>query len=125
MALDGVDRDYVYLAGERSKPSRYTLPFGRQATLADVLFDGNGFSSETSDPSEIYVLRGAPKKGHRERVLALHLDAKNAASYVLATKLNLRPNDIIFIAEQRVTRWGRVVTQLSPAILAAGIAAIN
>lgn len=123
--LDGVDRDYVYLAGERSEPGRYTLPFGRQATLADVLFDSEGFSTETSDPSEIYVLRAAPKKGHQERVLALHLDAKNAANFVLATKLNLQPNDVVFIAEQRVTRWGRVVTQLSPAILAAGIAAIN
>lgn len=123
--LDSVDRDYVYLAGERSKPSRYTLPFERQATLADALFNGNGFSSETSDPSEIYVLRAAPKKGHQERVIALHLNAKNAANFVLATKLTLRPNDVVFIAEQRVTRWGRVINQLSPALLAAGIAQID
>lgn len=124
-ALDGVDRDYVYLAGERSQPARYTLPYERQATLADALFNGNGFSSETSDPSEIYVLRAAPKKGHQERVLALHLDAENAASYVLATKLQLRPNDVVFIAEQRITRWGRVITQLSPALLTAGIASLR
>ena len=122
--LDGVDRDYVYLAGERSEPSRYTLPFGRQATLADALFNGNGFSSETSDPSEIYVLRAAPKKGHQERVLALHLDAEDATAFVLATKLELRPNDIVFIAEQRVTRWGRVVNQLGPGLTAAAIAAL-
>lgn len=122
--LDGVDRDYVYLAGERSQPSRYTLPFGRQTTLADALFDGNGFSSETSDPSEIYVLRAAPKKGHQERVIALHLDAEDATAFVLATKLELRPNDIVFIAEQRVTRWGRVVNQLGPGLIAAAIAAL-
>lgn len=123
--LDGVERDYVYLAGERSQPSRYTLPFGRQTTLADALFDGNGFSSETSDPSEIYVLRAAPKKGHQERVIALHLDAEDATAFVLATKLELRPNDIVFIAEQRVTRWGRVVNQLGPGLTAAAIAALR
>ncbi|WP_164661972.1 hypothetical protein [Tropicibacter sp. Alg240-R139] len=70
------------------------------------------------------MLRAAPKKGHQERVLALHLDAENAAAFVMATKLELRPNDIVFIAEQRVTRWGRVVNQLGPGLIAAAIAGL-
>jgi polysaccharide export outer membrane protein len=116
LALDAVVRDYVYLTGEVSAPGRFTLPFGRQATLADALFSEGGFSSETANPAQIYVLRGAQDG----RVTAWQLDARNVANLVLATQMNLRPNDIIFIAEQPVTRWHRVVQQIVPSLITSG-----
>ena len=117
IALDAIDRDYVYLSGEVAEPGRFPMPLGRKATLADALFTGNGFSSETGNPAQIYVLRGA---GNTDRVTAWQLDARNVANLVLATKMELRPNDIIFIAEQPVTRWNRVVQQIVPSLITSG-----
>ncbi|WP_242651061.1 polysaccharide biosynthesis/export family protein [Yoonia tamlensis] len=116
LALDAVARDYVYLAGEVSAPGRFTLPFGRDATLADALFSEGGFSSQTGNPAQIYVLRA----GDGGAVTAWQLDARNVGNLVLATQINMRPNDIIFIAEQPVTRWHRVVQQIVPSLITSG-----
>jgi len=120
--LDAVERDYVYLAGEVGVQGRYTLPFENKATLADALFDrAGGVPTETGNIAEVYVLRA--REGG---ITAWHLDARNVANLVLATGFELRPNDIIFVAEQPVTRWGRVVQQITPSLIATSIgAAIN
>jgi len=111
--LDAVERDYVYLTGEVKSQSRVALPFGRMATLADVLYDEGGFNNATGDPAEIYVLRANPYRGEGA-VIAYHLNARNAANIVLATRLEMRPNDVVFIEEQPITKWGRSLQQLFP-----------
>ena len=121
--LDAVDRDYVYLMGEVNTPSRFVLPFGRQASLADALFSEGGFTSETGNPAQIYVLRASGPAA--QQVTAWHLDAKNVVNMVVATKLQMRPNDIVFIAEQPVTRWNRVVSQIIPSLITSGVAAVQ
>jgi polysaccharide export outer membrane protein len=118
-SLNAVDRDYAYLTGEFTKPGRFELPFGRQATLADALYSDGGFSSETANPSQIYVLRSAGAE--TPMVTAFHLDASDVSNLVLATQLNLRANDIVFIAEQPITRWNRVVQQLVPSLITTGV----
>lgn len=120
LELDAVDRDYVYLMGEVNTPSRFTMPFGRRASLADALYSKDGFSTETGNPAQIYVLRGTDSGV----VTAWHLDASNAINFVLSTRMEVRPNDIIFIAEQPVTRWNRVVKQIVPTLITAGIGAV-
>ncbi|WP_439153756.1 polysaccharide biosynthesis/export family protein [Yoonia sp.] len=119
VALDAVARDHVYLSGEVARPGRFALPFGRAATVADALFSGNGFSSETGNPSQIYVLRGVSGS---DLVTAWRIDTSNAANLVLATRMELRPNDIIFIAEQPVTRWNRALQQIVPSLITSGAA---
>ena len=114
--FDAVDRDYVYLTGEVTRPGRFPMPFGRQATLADALYSDRGFSSETANPSQIYVLRGSNDPAEFGAVTALHLDARNAANMILATKLRMQPNDIIFIAEQPITTWNRAFRQIFPVL---------
>lgn len=122
--LDAVVRDFVYLVGEVGVQGRYTLPFERKATLADALFDrAEGVPTKTGNIAEIYVLRAKETGGG---ITAWHLDARNAANLVLATRFELRPNDIIFVAEQPVTRWGRVVQQLTPSLITTTLgAAVN
>ncbi|MFA8441957.1 polysaccharide biosynthesis/export family protein [Yoonia sp.] len=123
IALDAVARDYVYLTGEVAKPGRFPLPFGRHATLADALYADGGFSTETGNPGQIYVLRSTVED--LGAVTAWHLDARSVSNLLVATRFNLLPNDIVFIAEQPVTRWNRVVQQLVPSLITtgAGIAA--
>ncbi|HBR38496.1 MAG TPA: sugar transporter, partial [Sulfitobacter pontiacus] len=53
-------------------------------------------------------------------ITAWHLDARNAANFALAPRFELRPDDIIFIAQQPVTKWSRAVSQILPQILSVG-----
>ncbi len=107
--LGAIPRDYVYLMGEVAKQSRYPLPFEQQASLADALVGaGDGVPIITGDVSQIYVLRR-----HAGGVTAWRLDGRNAANFTLAPRFEMRPDDIIFVAEQPITRWGRVLSQLT------------
>ncbi len=121
--LGDEDRDYVYLTGEVGTQSRYTLPFGRQATLADALYSSGGVPTETADVREVYVLRGANDPREFGAVTAWRLNAKDATNFLLATRFELRPNDVVFIAEQPVTRWARVIRQISPGLINTGVLA--
>lgn len=124
--LDAVPRDYVYLTGEVGDQNRYVLPFGRVATLADALYSNGGVPIETGDVSEIYVLRGSPDPREFGAVTAWKLDARSATNFVLSTRFELRPNDVLFVAEQPVTRWNRTLQQITPSIITtAATAAAN
>ncbi|UWQ83329.1 polysaccharide biosynthesis/export family protein [Leisingera caerulea] len=126
LKLDAVERDYVYLSGEVRTQGRYTLPFGHKATLADALFDtGGGIAKETGDASEVYVLRASDDIREFGAVTAWHLDVRNAAHLPLAAKFELRPGDIVFVAENPVTRWGRTIDQITPSLITAPVNALS
>ncbi len=113
-ALDqygAVERDYVYLTGEVAKQSRFALPFGQTATLADALYDSGGYNNATGSSRHIYVLRASNNPAEFGAVTAWHLDATNAVNLTLAARMEMRPDDIIFIEEQPVTKWGRSLQQ--------------
>lgn len=117
--LGAVDRDYVYLTGEIGKQSRFTLPYTQKATLADALYSqGGGFTTTVADVRQIYVLRASDDPREFGAVTAWQLNAQNAANLTLATKFELRPDDIVFIAEQPVTRWNRTLGQIVPSLSA-------
>lgn len=117
LELDSVDRDYVYLTGEVETQSRYPLPFGRTASLADALYGNGGVPTETGNVREIYVLRGSPDPREFGAITAWQLDGRDATSFLLATRFEMRPNDVIFVAEQPVTRWSRVISQITPSLV--------
>ncbi|WP_186766463.1 polysaccharide biosynthesis/export family protein [Puniceibacterium confluentis] len=123
LELDSVGRDYVYLAGEVSKQSRFALPFGNTASLADALYSQGGVPTTTGNVSKIYVLRGSPDPREFSALTAWQLDGSNAANLLLATRFELRPNDVIFVAEQPITRWNRVINQITPTIINTTVAA--
>lgn len=113
--LGADDRDYVYLVGEVGTQSRYPLPFGRKAMLADALFDtAKGLRPETGDVSQIYVLRASSTEGALGGITAWHVDARNAANFALLTRMELRPDDIVFVEQQPITKWNRAISQLLP-----------
>ncbi|MEM7521495.1 MAG: polysaccharide biosynthesis/export family protein [Pseudomonadota bacterium] len=125
VTFDAVPRDFVYLTGEVSNPGRFTMPFGRQPTLADALFSESGFSAETANPSQIYVLRGSADPQDFGAVTAWNLDARNVAMITVATQFEMQPNDIIFIAEQPITRWNRAFRQIFPLLINTANVATN
>ncbi|MHA7875175.1 polysaccharide biosynthesis/export family protein [Roseivivax sp.] len=117
LELGAEDRDFVYLAGEVSEQSRYVMPYNQQVTLADVLYDSGGFPTTTGDPSEIYVLRASANPAEFGAVTAWHLNAANAVNLTLATRFEMRPNDVVFVEEQPITKWNRALQQVFPTLL--------
>ncbi len=117
--------EYVYIAGEVDQPGRFALPFDNRAFLADALFDAGGWSEGTGNPAHIYLLRAQESSAYVSAVTAYRLDGSNAANLVLATRMELRPGDVIFVAEQPVTRWNRVIDQITPSIINLGAAAVR
>lgn len=120
--LGAEQRDYVYLTGEVAKQARFPLPYDRKATLADALYDaGGGLVTKNSDPKEIYVLRGSDNPMEFDSITAWNLDARNAAAFLLATRFELRPNDVIFVAAQPVSHWGNVVNAITPSLIVGSV----
>ena len=112
-----IPRQYIYIIGEVYKQSRFALPFESRAVLADALLEsGGGLLSSSGNPKQIYVIRGARKLKDFTSIKALHLDASNAANFLLATHLELRPKDVIFVGSQPVTNWNRVINQIIPSL---------
>ncbi|WP_245910766.1 polysaccharide biosynthesis/export family protein [Pelagimonas varians] len=115
--LGAEKHDYVYLTGEVENQARFQLPYQQHATLADVLYSEGGFDTTTGDPSQIYVLRSDDQSDNLAAITAYHLDARNPANMIIATKLEMRPNDVVFIEEQQITKWSRALQQLFPSLL--------
>ncbi|NPD16315.1 sugar transporter [Xinfangfangia sp. D13-10-4-6] len=118
LELGAEKREHVYLSGEVARPGRWALPYEQKAHLAEALYSNGGIAPRTGNPKQIYVLRGSPDPREFGGITAWHLDGSNAAGMVMATRLELRPDDVIFIAEQPVTRWNRVIDQISPSLIA-------
>ena len=114
--------DYVYLTGEVGVQSRFALPFAEQA---DALFDTGGIAPGTGDVSQIYVLCGPTKDEEFRGITVWHLEAINAINLVYAVDFQLRPKDIIFVAEQPVTRCDRGMSQAIPNFYGATISVGN
>lgn len=124
LELGAVARDYVYVSGEVRRPSRRPLPFETRANLADMLFaDGaDGLNINFADYGEIYVLRQGVGGVAPGAVTAYHLNASNVANLNAATMFEMRPNDIVFVAEQPITVWGRIINQLTPNLINQAVA---
>ena len=81
----------------------------QRQSLAEALYsEGGAIILGLSDTSQLFVIRELTKK----TIVAYHLDASNPARLTLATKFELRPNDIIYVAPQFVTNYNRALIQI-------------
>ena len=115
-----IPREYVYIIGEVGAQSRFILPFADKAVLADAILESGGVLPLSGNPKQIYLLRGAYEQAKFEEILAFHLDATNAANFLLATRLELRPKDVIFVGMQPITNWNRIINQIMPSFRLSG-----
>jgi polysaccharide export outer membrane protein len=121
--LQGGDRVYienmfyrpetVIMAGEVGSQSLFPISAEARPTLSDAMFSRGALSLFTSDSSQIYLIR---RRG--DSAVAYHLDGSNPARLSIASEIELRPQDVIFVAEQPVTRYNRVMQQLLGAMAA-------
>jgi len=78
-------------------------------TLANVLFVPNGaFGNLSARRSEVYLLRG------QNPAVAYHLDAQDVSRILVAAKTELRPNDIIYVADRPIISFSRTLAEITP-----------
>ena len=91
------------------KPNIVNIDPMQRQTLADILFTPGGvLDSPSAKRSEVYLLRG------KNPVKAFHLDAQNPARLLVANALELRPNDILYVAEQPIMSFNRTLAAIVP-----------
>lgn len=79
-------------------------------TLSDLLLSDGGelFAQKKSNTQRIYVLRGT------NPMMAYHLDALDPSRLRIATELELRPDDIVFVSAKPLYTIAEVVSALNP-----------
>ncbi len=116
--MGAVERHYAFVTGEVRSPGEVVLPFERPIYLSNVLFgEKGGINIQTGDFGAIYVLRAATDPQQTGGLTAYHLDAENAANLAVATRFEIRPNDVVFVSEQPVTSWNRAISQILPQLI--------
>ena len=97
------------IVGEVATEQLFSISADFRQSLAEALYGaGPVFISESSDTSQIFVIREKQDKN----IVAYHLDSSNPARLTLAAKFELRPNDIIYVAPQFVTNYNRALVQI-------------
>jgi len=113
--LGAVERDYVTVAGETRQQAVVPMPFSGRMTLNRVLYqETGGIDPISGDTSEIYVIRTPLQTQIDSRLIAYHLDASNPAALAVASQFEMRPNDVVYVNPQPITKWNRLLTQLLP-----------
>ncbi|MDE2197319.1 MAG: polysaccharide biosynthesis/export family protein [Gammaproteobacteria bacterium] len=102
--------DQVHLIGEVLKPGNYAIS-GGQLNLAQVLGEAGGLNLNTANPARIFVFRGA-----YEQPRVFWLNARSPDTMLLATRFELKPQDVVFVATSGLGAWNRVVSQILPTV---------
>jgi protein involved in polysaccharide export with SLBB domain len=90
-------------------PQIFKINPSNRESLADVLFTANGvLSTASAKRSEVYLLRG------NDPIIAYHLDAQSPAQLIVADAMELRPNDILYVAEQPIISFNRTLATIIP-----------
>ncbi len=97
--------DAVFVIGETAKQSRITIDSVTRPTLSTIIFDGFIDDTMGTDKSQIFVLR-EKKIGEFD---AYHLDMTSPHRAILASSLEMRPQDVVYIGAQPLVNYNRVL----------------
>jgi polysaccharide export outer membrane protein len=98
----------VIVMGEVREPGSFIMA-NRRKTLAEALGDAADLDKVTSNPNQIYVMRGST-----DRPEIYHLNARSPDALILAERFPLMPRDIVYVDAADIARWNRVVTNVLP-----------
>ena len=99
----------VFALGGAGSAQIVPIDPSKRETLADVLFvPGGALNNLLAKRSEVYLLRG------QNPSVAYHLDAQNVSRILVAAKAELRPNDIIYVADRPIISFARTLAEINP-----------
>ena len=107
----------VFVMGEVRQPGSVEIVNG-DLSLSAALGEVGGFLQNSSDPGNIYIIRGA--EGGQPEIY--HLDARYASGMILAERFDMQAQDVVFVDTAGISQWNRVISQLLPSISVIGIA---
>ncbi|SPB15855.1 putative polysaccharide export protein [Caballeronia novacaledonica] len=120
LRVDSRDENGVYVMGEVTKPATVIPMRNGKLTLSDAISQAGSFNPETSDPRELYVIRN----GQTDNPEVYKLDARSPVSMLLANNFELQPHDVVYVDNNGLVRFSRVLNLLLPAINAGLTAAV-
>jgi len=99
----------VFALGGAGNAELVFIDPSKRETLADILFTPRGaLNNLMAKRSEVYLLRG------QNPSVAYHLDAQNVSRILVAAKTELRPNDIVYVAERPIISFSRTLAEINP-----------
>ncbi|MEI5999181.1 polysaccharide biosynthesis/export family protein [Paraburkholderia bengalensis] len=110
----------VYLMGEVNKPATILPMRDGRLTLAEALSQAGSLNPNTAYAKQLFVIRNSMS----EKPEIYHLDATSPTSMVLANQFNLEPKDVVYVDNNGLVKFNRVLNLLLPAINAGVTAAL-
>lgn len=108
------DNSKVHVMGEVGKQT--SLRMGSYGlTLTQALGDAGGMNQVTANASGVFVIRNVPEDRSKP-IHVYQLNLKDASAYALANRFKLRADDVVYITAAPVSRWNRVVSQVTNSI---------
>lgn len=114
------DDNGVYVLGEVNRPATVMPMKNGRLTLSDALSQAGSMNLGTADAKQLFVIRDSMSAQPH----VYHLDASSPVSMLLANQFELQPKDVVYIDNNGLVRFNRVLNLLLPAINAGLTAAI-
>lgn len=110
VTVGDIRRKKVYIMGEVTKQAALVMNKGH-VSLAEALGEAGGLNLSYADARRIYVIRG-----NLDHPTIYKLDGNAPDAMLLASSFQLQPKDIVYVATANIGRWGRTISNLSPAL---------
>jgi len=111
VTVTGFQSQRIYVLGEVARPQKISLT-QTPLSLTDALGLVNGLNNNTSNSSEVYVIRQADGINGLPRIF--RADFSSPATFLNASSFYLAPQDIVYVNANGTARWNRVISQFFP-----------
>jgi polysaccharide biosynthesis/export protein len=106
------DENGIYVMGEVNKPATVIPMKNGKLTLSDAISQAGSVNPDSSNPRDLYVIRD----GQTNNPEIYKLDARSPVSMLLANNFELQSKDVVFVDNNGLVRFSRVLNLLLPAI---------
>ena len=108
------ENNMVYIMGEVGTQSAIRIS-NLGLSLTKALGEVNGLNQTTSDATGVFVIRNVSADIEKP-IHVYQLNLKDATAYALGNEFKLQPDDVVYVTAAPVTRWNRVVSQITNSI---------
>jgi polysaccharide export outer membrane protein len=114
------DEHGIYLLGEVNRPATVLPMRDGRLSLSEALSQAGSVNPNTADAKQLFVIRNSTS----DKPEIYHLDASSPTSMLLANQFPLQPKDVVYVDNNGLVRFNRVLNLLLPAINAAVTGAV-